>query len=421
VSSAHTDADRGERLLVWKFYCYRATLSEGFVYPIITLFLLGRGLTEGEVGLVNGLFFAGVVAAEIPTGYVGDRIGRRNSLIVSTLLMSVSLLALTVSGSVLSFAAVFVFWGVALTFRSGTGSAYLYDLLDERLDTDAYTTITGRGGAAFLVTSAVTSILGGLLFAVDRRLPFVAAAAVTATGVLVLLSMPQTERYADDSDDGEAVSGEGAVDVGDGGADTDHEQFTAAAAWRTVRERFLGPELRTFILYSALLLSLPELADLYIQPIVVDAGVPERLLGVLYAGFMLLTAVASYNIDRIRAALGIGGWFAVAPLAQAAVLAGMVVEPWLSIPGFLGMRIVKSLSYALRGQYLNDHLPSLGRATVLSTASMVYGLSFAAFRVGGGAVADLLGARTAVVGLAVAVAVVCLLLRTIEQPVRDPI
>jgi MFS family permease len=392
------DASREHRVLIWKFYLYRATLSEGFIYPIITLFLLSRGLTEGGVGLVNGLFFAGVVGAEIPTGYVGDKIGRRNSLIVSTLLMSTSMFAFTVSGSLVTFAAVFVFWGIALTFRSGTGSAYLYDMLDERLDTDEYTKITGRGGAAFLVTSAVTSILGGYLYTIDRRIPFVAAGLVTASGALVLLSMPQTEQYAE----------------GEGGS-----AFSARDAWVTVREKFFAPELRVFIVYTALLLSIPELADLYIQPIVVDAGVPEGWLGFLYAVFMLLTAVASYNIDRVREWVGISGWFAVAPILLAAVLAGMLVEPWLAIPGFVGMRIVKSLSYAFRGQYLNDHLPSLGRATVLSTASMVYGVSFVVFRVGGGAIADAVGAKLAIVALAVAVAVATQSLRLFGDPVQE--
>ena len=392
------DASREHRVLIWKFYLYRATLSEGFIYPIITLFLLSRGLTEGGVGLVNGLFFAGVVGAEIPTGYVGDKIGRRNSLIVSTLLMSTSMFAFTVSGSLVTFAAVFVFWGIALTFRSGTGSAYLYDMLDERLDTDEYTKITGRGGAAFLVTSAVTSILGGYLYTIDRRIPFVAAGLVTASGALVLLSMPQTEQYAE----------------GEGGS-----AFSARDAWVTVREKFFAPELRVFIVYTALLLSIPELADLYIQPIVVDAGVPEGWLGFLYAVFMLLTAVASYNIDRVREWVGISGWFAVAPILLAAVLAGMLVEPWLAIPGFVGMRIVKSLTYAFRGQYLNDHLPSLGRATVLSTASMVYGVSFVVFRVGGGAIADAVGAKLAIVALAVAVAVATQSLRLFGDPVQE--
>ncbi|WP_197428492.1 MFS transporter [Halapricum sp. CBA1109] len=391
------DADWSERLLIWKFYAYRASTSEGFVYPIITLYLLSRGLSNGAVGFVNGLFFVGVIAAEIPTGYVGDAIGRRNSLILSSIAMTVSLLAFTVAGSVATFSAVYVFWGVALTFRSGSGSAYLYDTLEERLDTEEYTAISGRGGAAFLVTSAATSVAGGLLFAVDRRLPFVAAAAVTASGILILLSMPQTEQYAD----------------GDGG-----ESFSAAAAYRTVREKFLAPSLRTFIVYTALLLSIPELADLYIQPIVVDAGVPEAWLGVLYAAFMLLTAVASYNVDRVRSWVGIRGWFTVAPVLLAAVLAGMLLAPWLAVPAFVGMRVIKSLSYTFRGQYLNDHLPSLGRATVLSTASMVYGLSFAVFRVGGGAVADIVGPTRAIVGLALLVAVLTQGIRLVEQPVQ---
>ncbi len=365
------------------YYLYRATLSEGFIYPVVTLFLLARDLTVAEVGLVNGVFFGAVVLAEIPTGYVGDRIGRRDSLVVSTLVITAAILGFTVAESLAGFVAVYAVWGVGLTLRSGSGSAWLYDTLDERLDTDEFARISGRGTAAFLVASGAMAVAGSYVYQFDRELPFFATAAVTASGALVLLTVPETDAYAE----GETPT------------------LTLADVRETVTERFAAPPLRAFIPFTAVLLAVPEFVDLYVQPISVAVGVPEARLGYLYAAFMLVTGVASYFVDRVRAAVGICGWFRVAPPLLGLGLAATGLLPVLAIPAFVLLRAVKNVSYAFRGQYLNDHLPSLGRATVLSTASMVYGLAFLLARVAGGALADAVGAResVAVVGLTLAV------------------
>ncbi|WP_229115529.1 hypothetical protein [Halapricum desulfuricans] len=102
------------------------------------------------------------------------------------------------------------------------------------------------------------------------------------------------------------------------------------------------------------------------------------------------------------------------------MLAGVAVEPWLATPGFVGTVIVKSLSYTFRGRHLNDLLPSIGRATVLSTASMVYGVSCILFRVGGGALAEAIGPKSATVGLAAGVAVLTQLFRVGGDVVVEP-
>jgi hypothetical protein len=81
--------------------------------------------------------------------------------------------------------------------------------------------------------------------------------------------------------------------------------------------------------------------------------------------------------------------------------------PFVAVPAFLLMRAGKSASYALRGQFLNGRLPSVGRATVLSTASLVYGVVALLVRVGGGALAGAVGARSALAAVAVAACLVC--------------
>jgi len=378
--------------VVAKYYLYVASRSEGFIYPIVTLFLLHRGLSYGEVGLVNGLFFAGTVAGEIPTGYVADRLGRRNSLIVSSAAVTGVMLWFTIADSVAEFSLLYVVWGVGVTFRSGAGDAWLYDTLDQRHTTDAYARIKGRASAGFLLTSAVTSLAGGYIYSIDRVVPFYGAAAITASGVLILLTFPTTRGGAAD------------------------ERFTASDAISVVRNQFLRPPLRSFIVVTAVLLAVPETVDLFVQPISVDLGVPEARLGWLYAGFMLVSAAATYYTGALRERIGIGGWFTTAPVLVAVPLLAMVVAPAAAIPAFFVARAGKSISYALRGQYLNDRLPSLGRATVLSTASLVYGVFIVIGRFVGGGLADAMSPSAGLAVMAAAMLAIVAATYAVENP-----
>lgn len=398
ADSPEADSDAAESVarVVAKYYLYVASRSEGFIYPIVTLLLLHRGLSYGEVGLVNGLFFAGTVAGEIPTGYVADRLGRRNSLIVSSAAVTGVMLWFTIAETTAEFSLLYVVWGVGVTFRSGAGDAWLYDTLEERHTTDAYARIKGRASAGFLLTSAVTSLAGGYLYSVDRVVPFYAAAAVTASGVLILLTFPTTS----------------------GG---EEEQFTASDAISIVRTRFLRPPLRSFIVVTAVLLAVPETVDLFVQPISVDLGVPEARLGWLYAGFMLVSSAATYYTGELRERIGIGGWFKLAPVLVAVPLLAMVVAPAAAFPAFFVARASKSISYALRGQYLNDRLPSLGRATVLSTASLVYGVFIVIGRFVGGGLADALSPAGGLAVMAAAMLAIVAATYAVESPFSAPV
>lgn len=133
--------------LVLKYYLYQATVTFGFFWPVFTVFLLHRGLTYTQIGLLGTISAAFVVIGELLTGYVGDRVGRRNSLLVSSLLLTLSLLGFIVVHRFGSFVVVYVLWALGLAFRSGSGDTWLYDALESRLQEDEYTRIRGHGGS----------------------------------------------------------------------------------------------------------------------------------------------------------------------------------------------------------------------------------------------------------------------------------
>jgi MFS family permease len=350
--------------LVAKFYLYRALLAQGFITPIVAEFVLSRGLSLSELGALGATFMATWTLGEVPTGYVADRIGRRNSLVASSALTALSILAFAYADSFAVFAAIYVAWAIGVTFRSGTGSAWLYEMLAERLDESRYAHVRGRGRAIWLAVTAGTSVVGAHLAELDWTYPFLVNAAVVAAGILVLLTFPEPAA-ADDGD-----------------------PLTPLRALRVVREEFTRPPLRSFVVYTSLFFGLVEVAREFTQPAATSVGVSVAELGWLYAGFNLVAAGATAYAGAVADRIGVRRWFVVAPPVVGVALLALAAVPALTVPALFLLRAANDLTQPLKGQYLNDHVAGVGRATVLSAASMTGALAAVASRVAGGVVAD---------------------------------
>lgn len=412
------------RSAVVRYYVYEATRNAHLSGPIWVVFLLSRGVSYTGVGLLDAVFSVTVVLAEAPTGYLGDRLGRRQSLLIGTAGVSLASLAFAFGSSLPTFLVAYVLLAVAQTFTSGSDEAWLYDTLRAETDADQFARIRGRGKSIGLVVSAAAALAGGLLGTVNLAWPWIASAATTALAVPVVATFPEPDiEELDDTDAGVA----GSDDDADGASSDD--TLGPLAALRIARDRLLTGELRGFLLLSGVFTAVMGVVGFFVQPVTRDAVAGTTIgsftlagvtvggftvdgivaLGVVFAGFRLVAAAVTARTGWIEERLGAAGWFRLAPVGFGLVLAGVVAVPVAAVPMFFLLRAVRSVTAPLRGQYVNDRTPSVGRATTLSAVSVFDGLLVAPFELAGGRVADAVGplATTSLLGgLLVVVALV---------------
>lgn len=344
-------AARAPSPAVLKFYLYKGTGTWHFIVPISVVYRLSRGLSFAEVSLLGGVFSVGLLVWEVPTGYVGDRIGRRPSLVVGSALLVASVLAAGLARTFPQFLAVYVVWSVGVTFRSGAGEAWLYDVLKARTDEGAFARIAGRASAVNAVIAAVSTVLGAYLYAVDHFLPFAAAAGVMSVGGVAALTFPPAPATGSDEED---------------------ESLTVRHAFGVARRHLLRPPLRGFVLYVSLLHAASAVTALFVQPIVVSAGLSTASLGWIFGAGTAAGAAFSYATGTIQETVGAGRWFALSPVAVGLATAVVAVAPLAVVPAFVLVRGWNRATRPLRDQVVNDRTPSRARATLLSAVSMAY-------------------------------------------------
>lgn len=390
-SVAGVDLPRGA---VAKYYLYRAAIAAGFSAPIWYYYVKINVESYALVGMVDAIWWGGLILFEIPTGIVADRIGRRNALIAASAMITVAQLGMAISSKFVHFAVVFAFWAFAGTFRSGTTDAWLYDTLKARTDEDEFARIKGRGNAAMYVVMGVTGVAGGYIADAWMPAAYVASATVTALSVPVLLSFPRSTPGRSSDAEGQKDEG-GDANSEDEAEDADSEaddRFTVIDALPVIREHFSKPPLRSFVPYLGLFFGVYWGVNFFIQPFSIETlDLSVSHVGWMYGGFTAVAAAVSYRTDLIREVVGIRGWFYVAPPLLGALFVAIAVVPVVAIPVFFVMRGSRGVMTALANQYVNDRIGSVGRATLLSTAGMVYHLVTIPFELGAGHLADAIG------------------------------
>lgn len=297
------------------------------------------------IGLVEAVTLVTAFVAEVPTGMLGDRLGRRRTLIASFAILGSGYLLLgTVRGLPGLLLSLFVL-SVGRSLYSGTFEALLYDSLQAASTAARFPRELLRARAFTLGTSAVTTITGGWLYTVEPRLPFLVTAAVmaVATVVAALLREPP---YA---------------------LGTLHPSLLAETrrVWRRLLAAEARPSIVPLLCVGALVAVTEEVLD---DVLAVELGYSPTGLGLLFAGVYLVAAAAS----------GVAGRWAErwAPRSSALILgsiiaASLLPSPWMGI-GLGGVAIAlraatRSFLDVASATAVNDLVPSQIRATAVSS------------------------------------------------------
>jgi MFS family permease len=404
----------GDRGLIHRYYLYRITTSAGFYLPVSVLILQDNGFGLAFIGFAYAVYALGTLLAEIPTGYLGDRLGRRASLALGCLLRVFVIGLYPFLENATAYLAIHVVWAAARSFRSGTQDAWLYEVLEARFDESAFACVESRGRMVRLLVSAGGAIVGGVLYGMNPASPFLVNAGLATLGLPLLATFPATA--GGDESVGDSATTGTQSDAADDPAQV--ERFSVGDALSLLRAQAGRPSVRWFVAYAALFHALFLVTRIYEQPAFDEVGVPVAGFGLIYAGFKLASAGAAATVGRLEEQWGIRGVFALLLPLYGIAYAGLLVMPALVLPVLFLNRGLSTVTAPLRNQYLNDRLENVGRSTVLSGAAMALALVGGVARVVAGAAASGLDAVALLGWTGVVVAPLAALVWLATSPVR---
>ncbi|MEE4243223.1 MAG: MFS transporter [Desulfopila sp.] len=152
------------------FIAFRLFFNCRFYYPVFTILFLDYGLTIEQFALLNSVWAATIVAAEVPSGALADLVGRKKLLLATSVLMilEMALLAFVPLESIS-----LVFWafllnrvlsGLAEAMASGADEALAYDSLLVQGDKDDWPSVLSMLMRISALGSVLTMSFGALVY-----------------------------------------------------------------------------------------------------------------------------------------------------------------------------------------------------------------------------------------------------------------
>jgi MFS family permease len=179
---------RNVRLYPW----YTAAFNCFAWMPVFFLYF-NQHMTVEHVLRLEALYYLATVVLEVPSGYFSDIVGRRRTLLISSVALVGAYTLFVMGQTFLLFAVAQGLLATAVAFNSGTDTSLLYDslvALERAEEFGRREAVAMRRG---LLANTVAVLLGGVVGSLTLRGAYVLslAASLATLGVVCVLREPQ--------------------------------------------------------------------------------------------------------------------------------------------------------------------------------------------------------------------------------------
>lgn len=171
------------------YFAYALFYSLVFDRAIFILYLTDTGFSNAQIGVLQSVLFFSSFALELPTGILGDSIGRKWSIFLGLICMMLHYAGMVMFTSFTAFLWIFFILGAGFAFVSGANKSLLYDSLKECGRENDYLKINSRVNTISAVALGVAMILGGYIKNISWTMVYVSALATTAISAFCVLMM----------------------------------------------------------------------------------------------------------------------------------------------------------------------------------------------------------------------------------------
>ena len=316
-------------------------------------------LSAAEAILLYAVYDLSTMMLEVPSGWISDRLGRRLTLILSSLAGVLGGVLVVAGDGFAAFALAQVAFGTAAALASGTDSALLYEALqaDGREDEiEAQELRAWRFSFAALATSAITGGAVALYFDV---LTFAMSAVASAAAVVLCWFMSDVDRPA---------------------------TRNAFQALRTLWASLKQPVLVWLLALGVVMYGFSHLPFVFGQPFIVEAlkgtglqADAPLVSGAVTTSMMIISVLTSLIAERVRRRIGLTPLLLSAFALQIVIVAVLAATNSIAAIAVLLLRMVPdSMSRPFVLARIQPFLSDDSRATYLSVRALFARLTFAA-------------------------------------------
>jgi MFS family permease len=375
----------------FKFCLYGFLKNLRFFDAFFILFLIDKGLSYTEIGILYAVREILINIFEIPSGIIADTYGRKKSLIGSLIIYIISFVVFSFSHNFWLFLIAFILYGIGDAFRSGTHKGIIMDYLKlnnwetQKINYYGYTRSWSQKG------SAISSLIAGIIVFYGGTYQYIFLYSIVPymLNLLLIISYPKELNRS-------VVSKKSKSSIAIG--------TTIKSFFEIIKQARVLKIINTSAVHTAYLQAVKD----YIQPLMVSVSLLLPILlnvevakkngviiGVIYFFIYIATSYASRFSSKIAAinkqnisyiTLMLGFVFGL--------LCGVfyIYDLWLiSLIAFIGIYIIENVRKPILTGFISDNVPNDILTSVISAQSLLKTILTAILALVFGVIADNFG------------------------------
>ncbi len=186
---------------LWKYALLLITNKRIFVAILGAYYLTVPGVTPAVIGMI---LLAGSLSGflfEIPSGYVSDKIGHKEAIIISQTLELLSTIFYLIGGNIIFLILGSVFLSASAAFLSGTGSAFMHETLRALGREHEYAKVMGKISSIGFAVPVIFMVTAPFLVGISYKIPFLISLVIDIIGVwaaIVLVAPPVQQEHIEE-------------------------------------------------------------------------------------------------------------------------------------------------------------------------------------------------------------------------------
>ncbi|MBN2851485.1 MAG: MFS transporter [Clostridia bacterium] len=337
-----------------KVYYWYLGLFQLLVGPIITLYLLYKGLSFTEIMTLQSIFAISVFLLEVPTGAVGDLFGRKKSLVLACLAMIAGLFVYIIGQQFIVFAVGEFLLALGMSLKSGSDTALIYDSLLESGQADEFTKIQGKGNSYMLGVQIIGSVAAGYIYTLNEQFPMILSMIMMAFAAVSALFFKEIEIHKDK-------------------VKPDYfTQIKESASFLYHHKR-----VRSIVIYFMFFALFFRAGFWFYQPYMTALSIDVKYFGLIFAAFNIVATLASrFSHIYIKKTKGKSLILLSLLTGVSFILLG-IFRIQAAVVFIFIQQLVRGVNNPVFMKFMNKHIESDKRATVISFSSLLNNLGIA--------------------------------------------
>jgi len=174
---------------IWKYTLLLIANKRIFAAVLGAYYLTIPNVNAAGIGIILLTGSLAGFAFEIPSGYISDKIGHKQALVISRVFILLSTILFLVANNIVFLILAGVALSTGAAFHSGTGSAFMHETLKGLGREKDYASVMGKVSSIGFAVPIVFMVLVPFLVSVSFKLPFAIALVTDLVGLFAALSL----------------------------------------------------------------------------------------------------------------------------------------------------------------------------------------------------------------------------------------